>query len=375
MSHVKIALCIFNYFPYGGLQRDFFRILQACLQRGHCVDVFTSSWQGEYPDGINIFIIPVSGFTHAARVTCFIQKMLKRVATYSYDRVVGFNKIPHVDWCFVGDLCLKEKLSHRFLYYGYLLLPRYRRYWAHEKALFGKNSQTKIMLLTSKQQEAYQKYYPASSGRIVRLPPGIPRYQWTSKEIHEKRSEIRRTLGLDHDAHELVLLFVASSFYNKGLDRAIRALASALPSYSLILCVIGQDKRKKEFLRLAERCRVQAAIRMIGATPRVFDYMLASDILIHPARTEAAGMVLLEAMTTGLPIITTANCGYAEQVSKAQAGMVLPVPFSQKKLNQALEMLCSQADYREKLRLQARDYSMKADWYSLAEKAVRLIEQ
>jgi UDP-glucose:(heptosyl)LPS alpha-1,3-glucosyltransferase len=64
--------------------------------------------------------------------------------------------------------------------------------------------------------------------------------------------------------------------------------------------------------------------------------MSASDVLIHPARYELAGHVLLEAMACGLPVITTDKCGYAPYIKEAQAGIVLKSPFDQKQLNQVL---------------------------------------
>ncbi len=51
--------------------------------------------------------------------------------------------------------------------------------------------------------------------------------------------------------------------------------------------------------------------------------MAAADILMHPAYQEAAGIVLLEAITAGLPIIVTEVCGYASFISQAQCGIVV----------------------------------------------------
>ena len=44
---MRLAFCLFRYFPYGGLQRDFVRIAQACRARGHSIDVYTLRWEGE----------------------------------------------------------------------------------------------------------------------------------------------------------------------------------------------------------------------------------------------------------------------------------------------------------------------------------------
>ena len=43
---MKLAFCLFKYFPYGGLQRDFVRIARACIERGHTVEAFCLAWQG-----------------------------------------------------------------------------------------------------------------------------------------------------------------------------------------------------------------------------------------------------------------------------------------------------------------------------------------
>jgi len=64
--------------------------------------------------------------------------------------------------------------------------------------------------------------------------------------------------------------------------------------------------------------------------------MLGADILAHPARSELAGLVIIEAMTAGLPVLVTDVCGYANHVQLANAGVVLPSPYNQVELNAAL---------------------------------------
>jgi UDP-glucose:(heptosyl)LPS alpha-1,3-glucosyltransferase len=68
----------------------------------------------------------------------------------------------------------------------------------------------------------------------------------------------------------------------------------------------------------------------------------SADLLLHPAYRESAGSIILEAVVAGLPVLVTDICGFAPHVSKAKAGIVLPRPFVQPQLNQALvEMLTS----------------------------------
>ncbi|HXN44129.1 MAG TPA: glycosyltransferase, partial [Xanthobacteraceae bacterium] len=76
--------------------------------------------------------------------------------------------------------------------------------------------------------------------------------------------------------------------------------------------------------------------------------MAAADLLIHPARNETTGTVILEAIVNGLPVVTTAVCGYAAHVRDANAGVVVPEPFAQASLLAALG--------------EARDHRRASEW-------------
>jgi UDP-glucose:(heptosyl)LPS alpha-1,3-glucosyltransferase len=71
--------------------------------------------------------------------------------------------------------------------------------------------------------------------------------------------------------------------------------------------------------------------------------MIGADVFAHPARSELAGIVLIEAMTAGLPVLVTDVCGYAPRVAEADAGIVLPSPYRQADMNHGLVMMLEQA--------------------------------
>ena len=68
---------------------------------------------------------------------------------------------------------------------------------------------------------------------------------------------------------------------------------------------------------------------------------------MHPARSELAGLVIMEAMVSGLPQIVTDHCGYAFHVKAANAGIVLDSPFNQEVLNRSLAQMLSDASRQE----------------------------
>ena len=169
---------------------------------------------------------------------------------------------------------------------------------------------------------------------------------------------------------------VGSGFITKGLDRAISALArlqAQQPQRRMCLLVAGQD-RERSFRLLARRKGVAQQVRFLGGRDDVPELLLAADLLVHPARSEAAGMVLLEALVAGLPVVVSGVCGYAHHIAAAEAGTVLPQPFSEAEFDAALAQALDPA-YRERCRGNGLAYAARADLYSLHVTAADLIEQ
>ena len=64
---MQLAFCLYKYFPFGGLQRDFMRIALACQARGHAIRVYTLEWNGEMPTGFEIVSVPYSVWSGLSR--------------------------------------------------------------------------------------------------------------------------------------------------------------------------------------------------------------------------------------------------------------------------------------------------------------------
>jgi UDP-glucose:(heptosyl)LPS alpha-1,3-glucosyltransferase len=206
------------------------------------------------------------------------------------------------------------------------------------------------------------------------LPPGIGLDRCAGEDAPARRKAIREQLGIQSGEH--VLLFVGSGFIKKGLDRAIRALANAWdeqPHQRMTLLVVGQDKERK-FRKLAKKLKVADGVRFLGGRDDVPDLLFGADALIHPALDEAAGIVLLEALVAGLPVIVTDVCGYAHHIAAASAGMVLRSPFQQDDLNLAV-LRTVDGVFRSQCRETGLAYSRLTDLYSMHRSGAELIEK
>lgn len=334
---MKLAFCIFKYFPYGGLQRDMYRAIEIALERGHEVDVYTMYWEGAIPAGATIRIISASGITNHGRAKSFGKKLRKIFNLTLYDRVVGFNKIPGLDIYFTGENCFAKNLAEKAIPF-IRFFPRYFVFSALEKQLFCEKSNTEILLISPKEKEVYQKFYHTRDNRFHFLLPGIEKKSFCDQDIAAIRSSTRKLYNIAE--HKIWLLFVASDYALKGLGRVLEAILAAdeLLSKKIILSVVGHDKSDgyQTFLR---RHHVKTRVDFFGASDDVYKLMSSADLLVHPAKLELAGKVLLEAMINYLPILTTSICGCAFYVEESQGGKVLPEPYSQAEFMQSLLQL------------------------------------
>ena len=75
----------------------------------------------------------------------------------------------------------------------------------------------------------------------------------------------------------------------------------------------------------------------MGPRDDVASFMKSADLLIHPAREEAAGNIIIEAIVSGLPALVSKEVGFSEEILKFRSGSVLEHNFSQDAFNSLLE--------------------------------------
>ena len=100
-----VAFCLYKYFPYGGLQRDFLRIAQNVESKGHRIRVYVQEWSGDKPSSFEIIEVPVTAKTNHGQGKQFVEWTRKHLNSNPVDVVVGFNKMPGLDVYYAADVC------------------------------------------------------------------------------------------------------------------------------------------------------------------------------------------------------------------------------------------------------------------------------
>ncbi|MEM7234526.1 MAG: glycosyltransferase family 4 protein [Planctomycetota bacterium] len=369
---MKLAFCLFKFFPYGGLGRDLVRIARACRARGHEVQIYAMHWEGSEDSEFSVQVLPASGWTIGRRCASFVHSLQRELSSRRFDAVVGFNRMPGLDIYYAADFCHARELDDRKLHW-LRHTCRNRLYRSYENAVFSRSSNTEVLLISEEEKAVFQEYYDTPDSRFHLLPPGVSRDRIRPANHSETRDRVRSEFGLADE--DLSLLLVGSNFRTKGLDRAIRALA-ALPEETRSrtrLFVIGKD-RVQPWERMARRLGILDRVDFLGLRTDVLDFMLAADLLIHPACRENTGTVLLEALVAGLPVVSTDTCGYHGYITESGAGRIIRSPFEQENLDRVLSHMLT-SGLLEHWSAQAIAFSQSADIFSLADRAVESIEE
>ena len=369
---MKIAFALLKYFPFGGLERDMLRMAEAAAYRGHHVVIYTSKWEDDtaLPKGIEVKILKLFSMSNHGRMYEFSRKFSEAVRHGAFDIRVAFNRIPGCDFYFAADNCYAVEMRKKHSPLILSLLPRYRTFLHLERQIFSPKSLTWIFYIASRQKEDFIRSYGTQESRFLYLPPGIDKSCVRPANADELRENKRHELGVAPD--ELMLLQIASNYRLKGGDRAIEALASLPESLrrhaKLFFAGIPDGGEGRRF---AEKNHVGKQVFFLGGRRDVPELLFAADLLVHPARTEAAGNVLTEAVAAGIPLIASGACGFRDVVEQAGCP-VLPEPWEQTFFNQTLaEVLARIKEYARR----AQKFACKADFSHRADTAVDFLEQ
>ena len=368
---MKIALAIFKYFPHGGLQRDFMRIAQELLKRGHEVTVFTYLFDGEVPEGLKVVLLKSSSLTNHGRAADFERLFAARAR--GFDLKVGFNRIRGLDFYFAADNCIMTEALERYPAWFLRLSPRHRALLGQERAVMEPGSPAKIFYIAEKQKRDFQKFYGTEEERFFFLPPGLNEACFRSADAVARRAAKRRALGLKED--ETLLILIGSFFEGKGADRLLRAVSSLPePRRSSCRAALVGAMPPRTCLKYCRKLDLdERTLLLPGAVSDVPDWLLAADLMVHPARKEATGTVIVEALAAGLPVIASGECGYACYAAEA-GGCELKTPFDQEELNRVLaEFLVP--DKLRALKDQAIAYGAKADFRRRSSCAADILER
>jgi len=190
-------------------------------------------------------------------------------------------------------------------------------------------------------------------------------------DVEEFVPEVRERSQFSLPEQVTLALFAGDIRTNrKNLDTVLHGLVH-VPD--LHLAVVG-NVTKSPYPQLASQLGLSERVHFLGYRRDIAEIMKAVDFFVFPSRYEPFGMVVSEAMATGLPVITTAISGVAEIVTP-ESGVVLNDSEDVIALTDAMAKLASDRDLRLQMGQVARAIAEQHTWKSKAKIYVDLFEE
>ncbi len=203
------------------------------------------------------------------------------------------------------------------------------------------------------------------------LPTGLPQDRFVLGD----RERFRARHGIA--AARPLALFVGRVAHEKNIDFLVRMLDSLRAEVPEVLLVIAGEGPAEQHLRaLVAARRLEANVLFLGYLERgseLRDCYRAADVFVFASRTETQGLVLLEAMAQGTPVVSTAVMGTADVLRDARGAVV--VPEEPAAVATAVADLLQDPARRDALSGQARDDAARWSGRAMARRLVALYEE
>jgi len=318
----EIGIVRQRYTPYGGAERFVADALAALRDRGVELTLYTRSWPARAdafrPEICNPFYVG-----SVWRDWSFARSVRGRWSAHRPDLVQSHERIAGCDIFRAGDgvhrIWLEERRRGMNLLrrLGLALNP-YHRYMRYAETRMFADPALKAVICNSRLvlEQIHGRFgMPEAKLHLIYNAVDSKRF---SPALRAHRDTMRSIHGIPHDA--VVFLLVGSGYDRKGVRPALAALSS-LPNNAWLL-VAGKDKRFGRYASLARRLRVADRTTFLGPVDDVAPLYGAADAFVLPTLYDPLPNACLEAMASGLPVITSTQCGAAELVDAHAAGFV-----------------------------------------------------
>ncbi len=233
----------------------------------------------------------------------------------------------------------------------------------------------RVVVASIDEQKQLVRFCGADPARISLVPCGVNLDVFRPID----KQEARRQLGLRDD--DRILLFVGRIEPLKGLDILLGAAAQVESDSDCFVLVVGGDGSTKEgevprLRHLASELGIAERVSFLGAVDheRLPLFYSAADVCVVPSFYESFGLVALEAMACGTPVVASRVGGLAGTVRDGETGYLIPwrcpEPFAER-----LELLLDNEELRRAFGQSAREFVERFRWDNVADATLALYQE
>jgi len=301
---MKIALLVHDYHRAGGHSR-YVAELATRWAREHDVHVFANTRVPE--PGVTFHQVPANRSNAVALILSF-----RRNATRIL-RGMQFDIVHDQGLCTAQPNVITAHIVNRAWGQARPDAPAKDRVFstvigALEHLQFRRASSAEVIAVSDRVRRDLESAY-GFQGRVTVIHHGVDTVRFTP---HTRSAKLRNELGVPQG----VPLYLFAGDFRKGVETAILALESGH-----LVCV--GSTAPEPYRKIAEQLGRGDRVHFRPSTDTIEDYYAGADVLLLPTPYDAFGMVVLEAMAAGLPLVVSRNAGASELIEHGVNGFVL----------------------------------------------------
>ncbi|MBW1740966.1 MAG: glycosyltransferase family 4 protein [Deltaproteobacteria bacterium] len=354
---MKVALIRKKYSPFGGAERYVDTLVRHLLDLGHEVHIFANEWESatrgtqSATQRLVFHRVPMIKGLSVLKLLSFAINVRRLLKKERFEIVHSFERTLYQDIARAGDGCHKEWLIQRAKYEPFwkrVLVGINPLHWSFlwiEKQIFDKKNTQIVIANSQRGKEEIIRHYGFPAERIRVIYNGVDTKRFNPACRGKFRKAVRDFLGLSEDIR--VLLFLGSGFERKGLKFAIESL-SKINEPKIKLVVAGKDNPKRYRMQ-ARRLGVVDKVIFYGPTKEPERLYGAADVFVLPTIYEPFSNACLEAIASGVPVVTSKINGFSEFIEDGVTGVCVEDPSDIEALKGAIQRLLRQ-DNRETIK-------------------------
>jgi len=383
---MKICMLTWEFPPriVGGIARHCYGLAKALAQYGHEVHVITLDFPGtpsyEEMDGLRVYRTAVE-LGHPSFITwvlLFNHFMEKKAANVSH--LVKFDLVHIHDWLTAQvGISLKHHLRKPMVLtvhsteHGRSGLNNPDSYTIDGIEWWATYEASRVIVTSEFMKREVCGHFRLPQGKVEVIPNAI---EVTKFSISVDRESVRLRYGVRHN--EKLVLSVGRLVPQKGIEYFIQAIPLIVgkhPDTKFIIVGDGWMRNHLEELSRSTGCRQR--IRFTGFIPdsELRELMMSSDVLVVPSVYEPFGIVALEGMAAGVPVVASQVGGLAEIIEHDRTG-VFVYPRSPESIAWGVDYVLSNPDHSKWLARNAWENVRRVySWEAAAKRTIKIYEE
>ena len=372
-KRLRVAVLNRTFSPTGGGAERYSIALVEQLAARHDIHVFAQTIEHQWP-GVTYHLIATP-----LRRPRWINQLWFAAATWwatrhRFDVVHSHENTWHGNVQTVHVLPVKHNLFHGREGFKHALRclkvvtsPRLLTYLGLERWRYAPQDRRQIVVTSESLRGIMVGSYPAAGPLLSVITPGIDLPHLTQGVDARKNTRDAARQRLLLPAAGTCVLFIANDFRKKGFNTLLNALVH-LPE-STVVAVVGNPRQTHDFSRTINQLKLGHRVFFLGRMSDISQAYLAADCLVHPTFEDTFAMVVLEAMSYGLPCVVSGPdfCGISGLLENRLNALLLTDPHDDRALVLLLQELLRDADLRRTLSLQGLSFATRYRWSALAE--------